>query len=59
LNNFWLATDVFVAPGVTIGEGDVIDARSSVLHDLPPLMVCAGTPAKPIKHRAKGEACVS
>jgi putative colanic acid biosynthesis acetyltransferase WcaF len=55
----WLATDVFVAPGVTIGEGAVIGARSSVFHDLPPLMVCVGTPAKPIKLRTNGEVCVS
>ena len=47
----WLATDVFVAPGVTIGEGAVIGARSSVFHDLPPMMVCVGCPAKPIKSR--------
>ncbi len=47
----WLATDVFVAPGVTIGEGSVVGARSSVFHDLPPLMVCVGSPAKPIKPR--------
>lgn len=53
----WLATDVFVAPGVTIGEGTVIGARSSVFHDLPPMMVCVGSPAKPIKHRINGDAC--
>jgi len=53
----WLATDVFVAPGVTIGEGAVIGARSSVFHDLPPMMVCVGSPAKPIKSRTNGEAC--
>lgn len=47
----WLATDVFIAPGVTIGEGAVVGARSSVFHDLPPLMVCLGSPAKPIKQR--------
>lgn len=47
----WLATDVFVAPGVTIGDGAVIGARSSVFHDLPPMMVCVGCPAKPIKSR--------
>ncbi|MFA6203888.1 MAG: putative colanic acid biosynthesis acetyltransferase [Gallionella sp.] len=47
----WLATDVFVAPGVTIGEGAVVGARSSVFHDLPPMMVCVGSPAKPIKPR--------
>lgn len=47
----WLATDVFVAPGVTVGEGAVVGARSSVFHDLPPKMVCVGSPAKPIKYR--------
>lgn len=47
----WLATDVFVAPGVTVGHGTVIGARSSVFHDLPPMMVCVGCPAKPIKPR--------
>lgn len=55
----WLATDVFVAPGVTIGEGAVVGARSSVFHDLPPMMVCMGSPAKPIKPRLSGDACVS
>jgi putative colanic acid biosynthesis acetyltransferase WcaF len=48
----WLATDVFVAPGVTIGEGAVVGARSSVFHDLPPMMVFVGSPAKAIKPRA-------
>lgn len=47
----WVATDVFVAPGVTIGEGSVVGARSSVFHNLPPMMVCVGSPAKPIKPR--------
>jgi putative colanic acid biosynthesis acetyltransferase WcaF len=47
----WLATDVFVAPGVTIGEGAVVGARSSVFNDLPPTMVCVGSPAKPVKPR--------
>ncbi|HAM98944.1 MAG TPA: putative colanic acid biosynthesis acetyltransferase [Marinilabiliales bacterium] len=47
----WLAADVFVAPGVTIGDGTVVGARSSVFRDLPPWKVCAGTPAKVIKDR--------
>lgn len=48
----WLATDVFVAPGVRIGRGTVVGARSSVFKDLPPGKVCIGNPAKPIKDRA-------
>jgi putative colanic acid biosynthesis acetyltransferase WcaF len=53
-NQAWLATDVFVAPGVTIGDGAVIGARSSVFHDMPAGMVCLGSPAKPVKPRLTG-----
>ncbi|KQC32389.1 acyl transferase [Nonlabens sp. YIK11] len=47
----WLATDVFVAPGVTIGRGTVIGARSSVFKNLPSGKVCMGSPAVVIKDR--------
>jgi putative colanic acid biosynthesis acetyltransferase WcaF len=50
----WLAADVFVAPGVTIADGAVVGARSSVFADLPAWTVCAGAPAKPIRPRAIG-----
>jgi len=42
----WLATDVFVAPGVSIGRGAVIGARSSVFRDIPPGVICRGSPAE-------------
>ena len=47
----WLATDVYVAPGVTVGRGTVVGARSSVFKDLPAGKVCVGSPAKIIKDR--------
>ena len=47
----WLATDVYVAPGITIGKGTVVGARSNVFKDLPPGKVCVGSPARPIKDR--------
>lgn len=47
----WIATDVFIAPGVTIGKGAVVGARSTVLSDLPGGMVCFGQPAKAIRQR--------
>lgn len=47
----WLAADVFVGPGVTVGDGTVVGARSSVFTDLPPWKVCVGTPARPVKDR--------
>jgi putative colanic acid biosynthesis acetyltransferase WcaF len=50
-NEVWLATDVFVAPGVTIGRGSVVGARSAVLQDLPTGMICFGSPAKPVRAR--------
>ena len=42
----WVATDVFVAPGVTIGHGAVIGARSSVFADVPAATISVGSPAK-------------
>lgn len=47
----WLTNDVYVAPGVTIGKGSIIAARSTVLQDMPEGKVCVGTPARPIKDR--------
>ncbi|HTE25954.1 WcaF family extracellular polysaccharide biosynthesis acetyltransferase [Flavitalea sp.] len=47
----WITNDVYIAPGVTIGKGSIIAARSSVLKDMPEGKICAGTPAKPIKDR--------
>lgn len=55
----WLAADVFVAPGVSVGAGAVVGARSSVFHDLPSMMVCVGSPAKPIKPRFSTAICAS
>jgi putative colanic acid biosynthesis acetyltransferase WcaF len=51
----WVATDVYVAPGVTIGRGAVIGARSSVFSDMPACMICIGSPAKPVKPRVMDE----
>ncbi len=47
----WVATDVFIAPGVTIGKGAVIGSRSSVYEDMPEGMICIGNPAKPVRPR--------
>jgi len=47
----WLALDVFVAPGVTIGRGAVVGARSSVFHDVPPGTISVGTPARVVGQR--------
>jgi len=47
----WVAADAFVSPGVHIGNGTVVGARSVVTKSLPEWTVCAGNPCKPIKPR--------
>lgn len=47
----WIAAEAFVHPGVEIGEGVVVGARSVVVKSLPEWMVCAGNPCKPLKKR--------
>jgi putative colanic acid biosynthesis acetyltransferase WcaF len=47
----WIATEVFIHPGVTIGNGCVIGARAVVAKDMPEWMVCAGHPCIPLKPR--------
>ena len=53
--NAWIAADVFVGPGVSIGEGAVVEARSTVLSDLPAWTVSAGHPARVIRARVVSE----
>lgn len=48
-DDVWLGMEVFVMPGVTIGKGSVVAARSVVTHDIPPMVVAAGIPARVIR----------
>ncbi len=50
-NECWLATDVFIAPGITIGKGSIIGSRSSVYKDIPSNKICIGTPAVIVRNR--------
>jgi len=47
----WVASDVFVYPGVVINEMAVVAARSTVINDIPANEVHAGSPAKYVKKR--------
>lgn len=51
----WLTADVFVGPGVTIGEGAVVGARSGVYRDVAAWKVVAGNPAREIGDRNRAE----
>ncbi len=47
--NVWVGFDSCILPGVTIGEGSIVGARSVVVGDVPPFCIAAGNPAKPIR----------
>lgn len=47
----WIATDVYVAPGASIGDDTVVGARSTVRRSLPPRSICAGDDAKRVGPR--------
>lgn len=49
----WVAADVFVGPGVTVGRGAVVAARSTLMADAPPMQILAGNPARVIGPRLR------
>ena len=44
-DDVWIMADVFIAPGVKIGEGSIVGARSSVFSNIPAWIICKGNPA--------------
>ena len=47
--NVWVGFDACILPGVTIGEGSVVGAKSVVTRSVPPFTVVAGNPARVIR----------
>ncbi len=48
-NDAWLGAGCVILPGVRIGRGAVVGANSVVAHDVPPLHVVAGQPARTVR----------
>ncbi len=48
----WVAAEAFVGPGVCIGEGAVLGARSAAFADLEPWCVYSGNPAARVSTRS-------
>jgi acetyltransferase-like isoleucine patch superfamily enzyme len=48
----WIGFDAIVLPGVTIGDGAVIGAKSVVFEDVRPYAVVAGNPARELRRLA-------
>jgi len=51
MDHVWIAAEAFIHPGITIGEGAVIGARSVVIKDMPAWMICSGHPCISMKKR--------
>ena len=49
-DDVWLATNVSVLAGVRIGRGSIVATGSVVTHDLPPMVLAGGVPARIIRH---------
>jgi acetyltransferase-like isoleucine patch superfamily enzyme len=47
--NVWIGFDCVVLPGVTIGDGSIVGARSVVTENIPPYTLVAGNPARVIR----------
>jgi len=47
----WVCADVFISPGVSIGQGAVVGARSSVFRSIQPWTIAFGNPACEIRPR--------
>lgn len=50
-DNVWLGSRVTILPGVTIGEGAIVQAGSVVVKDIPKYAIVGGAPAKQFSWR--------
>lgn len=54
-NDVWIGAQTVILPGITIGDGAVIGANSTVTRDIPPYSIVAGSPATEVKQRFSPE----
>ncbi|MDO4219362.1 MAG: CatB-related O-acetyltransferase [Synergistaceae bacterium] len=54
-NDVWIGQDATILPGVHIGDGAIIGAKSVVGSDVSPYTIVVGNPAKPIRKRFDDE----
>ena len=50
-NDVWLGYEAIIMPGVTIGDGAIIAAKSVVTKDIQPYTIVGGNPARVIRQR--------
>lgn len=54
-NDVWIGMNTAIMPGVKIGDGAIIAAKSVVTRDVPPYAIAAGNSAKVVKMRFDDE----
>lgn len=54
-HDVWIGYDALVMPGVRIGHGAIVAARSVVAADVPPYSIVGGNPARVLKRRFDDE----
>ncbi len=50
-NDVWIGQDATIMPGVRIGNGAIVAAKSVVVSDVPPYAIVGGNPARVIRLR--------
>lgn len=50
-NDVWIGYKAVIMPGVQVGDGAIIAAKSVVVGDVSPYTIVGGNPAKPIRQR--------
>ncbi|WP_338762800.1 CatB-related O-acetyltransferase [Massilia sp. METH4] len=50
-NDVWIGYDALIMPGVRIGDGAIVAARSVVTSDVPPYAIVGGNPARVVRER--------
>ena len=52
-DDVWIATDAFVGPNVTVGEGSILGARGVAFKSIAPWSIAMGNPAQVVKSRER------
>jgi virginiamycin A acetyltransferase len=50
-NDVWIGYAAIIMPGVKIGDGAIVAAKSVVTKDVPPYAIVGGNPAQVLRHR--------
>ncbi|WP_282173401.1 Vat family streptogramin A O-acetyltransferase [Cytobacillus firmus] len=50
-NDVWIGMDTVIMPGIKVGDGAIVAAKSVITQDVEPYTIVGGNPAKKLKNR--------